>query len=68
MRIDISLDDELRWQRILCSLDSIPDDGHDWDADPAEWVQRQRSADPLRWERNKGAWRAAGGAGSRPVG
>lgn len=43
-----ALDDERRWQQILSSLDSIPDEGHEWDADPAAWVRRQRSADPRR--------------------
>jgi hypothetical protein len=37
------LDDERRWDDIESALGSIPDEGHDWDADPAEWVHRQRS-------------------------
>lgn len=39
------LDDERRWDDIESALGSIPDGGHDWDADPAEWVRRQRADD-----------------------
>jgi Arc/MetJ family transcription regulator len=37
------LDDERRWDDIESALGSIPDEGHDWDGDPAEWVRRQRA-------------------------
>lgn len=42
------LDDEQRWDDIEASLGTIADHGHEWDDDPARWVQEQRSADPLR--------------------
>lgn len=43
-----ALDDEQRWDDIEAALGSIPDQGHEWDADPAEWVRAQRSADARR--------------------
>lgn len=39
------LEDERRWDDIESALGSIPDEGHDWDDDPAEWVRRQRADD-----------------------
>ena len=42
------LDDERRWDDIEASLGAIADGGHDWDADPAEWVRRQRRGDSRR--------------------
>jgi hypothetical protein len=41
-------DDERRWELIESSLGSASDGGHEWDEDPAAWVQRQRRADPSR--------------------
>jgi len=41
------LDDERRWDDIEAALGAIADKGHEWDADPAEWVRNQRS-DPRR--------------------
>ncbi|MFN8517852.1 MAG: hypothetical protein U0667_00365 [Chloroflexota bacterium] len=41
-----ALDDEQRWEAIESAIGSIPDAGHEWDADAAEWVHRQRHADP----------------------
>lgn len=36
--------DELdRTQALDTALGSIPDSGHDWDADPAAWVRAQRT-------------------------
>lgn len=43
-----SLDLEERKQAILAGLGSIPDTGHEWDDDPAEWVRQQRRADERR--------------------
>jgi hypothetical protein len=40
-----ALDDERRWQDIEAAMDAIPDDGHEWDDDPAGWVRSQRAAD-----------------------
>jgi Arc/MetJ family transcription regulator len=37
------LDDERRWDDIEAALGAIPDHGHEWDADPGEWVRRQRA-------------------------
>ncbi len=36
--------DELdRTEALEAALGSIPDSGHDWDADPAAWVRAQRT-------------------------
>jgi hypothetical protein len=43
-----TLDDERRWDDLEQSLGSLPDEGHDWDDDPAEWVRRQRRSDDRR--------------------
>ncbi len=43
-----ALDDERRWGEIESALGSLPDDGHDWDADPAAWVREQRMGDARR--------------------
>lgn len=43
-----ALDDERRWELILSSIGSIPDEGHEWDADPVAWVRAQRGSDPRR--------------------
>lgn len=39
---------DLRWADVEAAAGSISDEGHDWDADPAEWVRQQRRADPRR--------------------
>ena len=43
-----ALDDEHRWGLIEASIGSIDAEGHDWDDDPAAWVQQQRRADGRR--------------------
>jgi hypothetical protein len=43
-----ALDDERRWDDIEASLGGLADDGHEWDADAAGWVRRQREADHRR--------------------
>lgn len=43
-----TLDDEHRWDGIASAIGVIDDEGHDWDADPAEWVREQRAADARR--------------------
>lgn len=43
-----AIDDERRWELIHAALGSIDDHGHEWDADPAAWVRRQRRADARR--------------------
>jgi hypothetical protein len=46
MRGDIN--DTERWELIESALGSIPDEGHDWDDDPAAWVHEQRRSDADR--------------------
>ena len=46
--IQRGLDNERRWDDIEAALGALPDTGHDWDDDPAEWVRCQRRADPHR--------------------
>ena len=43
-----ALDLEERKDAILAGLGCIPDTGHEWDDDPAEWVRAQRRADDRR--------------------
>lgn len=43
-----ALDDERRWDEIEAALGAIADGGHDWDDDPADWVQAQRRSDGRR--------------------
>lgn len=43
-----ALDDERRWEEIESALGAVADSGHDWDADPARWVQSQRTSDASR--------------------
>lgn len=43
-----ALEEHERWALIRSARGAIPDRGHDWDEDPAEWVRRQRFADPRR--------------------
>ena len=39
---------EHRWSEIEAAAGAIPDQGHDWDADPAAWVRAQRHSDARR--------------------
>jgi hypothetical protein len=43
-----ALDDERRWDEIEAALGALPDEGHAWDEDSAEWVRSQRHADRQR--------------------
>lgn len=43
-----ALDQEERWELIRSAFGSVPDEGHDWDQDPAAWVAKQRHADERR--------------------
>ena len=43
-----ALDDQRRWDDIEAALGALKDTGHDWDADPAAWVQAQRRSDDRR--------------------
>jgi Arc/MetJ family transcription regulator len=46
--IRAAVDSHKRWQLISRSAGTIADTGHDWDADPAEWVHGQRFGDTAR--------------------
>jgi Arc/MetJ family transcription regulator len=37
------LDDEQRWDDIEAALGTVPDEGHEWDDDPGNWVRRPRA-------------------------
>lgn len=43
-----ALHEERRRAELVEALGSIEDTGHDWDADPAEWVRQQRRDDDRR--------------------
>jgi hypothetical protein len=43
-----ALDDARRWDEIDTAIGSIPDEGHEWDADPGQWVHEQRHVDERR--------------------
>lgn len=43
-----AVDYHRRWRLIGKAAGSIPDTGHEWDDDPAEWVRNQRFGDPRR--------------------
>jgi hypothetical protein len=43
-----ALQDQWRWEQIASAIGSIPDRGHDWDDNPAEWVSSQRRGDERR--------------------
>jgi hypothetical protein len=43
--VRLALDEERRRAELEAALDSIDDTGHEWDADPAEWVRQQRRDD-----------------------
>jgi metal-responsive CopG/Arc/MetJ family transcriptional regulator len=42
------LDDERRWDDIESALGALVDAEHEWDADPAAWVRRQRQREGRR--------------------
>ena len=46
--VRLALDDERRWDLIESSLGGIAAEGHEWDVDPAVWVQEQRRMDAAR--------------------
>jgi hypothetical protein len=46
--VERALDDDHRWELLESAIGSIPDGGHEWDADPGEWVQDQRRTDERR--------------------
>jgi predicted transcriptional regulator len=46
--IERAVQQELRWSRLESAAGAIAAQGHEWDADPAGWVRKQRRADPRR--------------------
>lgn len=40
-----ALDDDQRWDLVESAVGAIKREAHDWDADPAAWVQQQRRID-----------------------
>jgi metal-responsive CopG/Arc/MetJ family transcriptional regulator len=43
-----ALDDEWRWEAIESGIGALADSEHEWDPDPAAWVEAQRRSDPAR--------------------
>jgi hypothetical protein len=43
-----ALNEARRWDGILESLGSLPEDGGQWGEDPETWIDRERRADPDR--------------------
>lgn len=43
-----ALDDERRWEDIAASVAALPEEGHDWDRDPAAWVRAGRRGEARR--------------------
>lgn len=43
-----ALEDEQRWDAIEAGLGALAGGRHDWDEDPAAWVEMQRHGDPAR--------------------
>lgn len=46
--VEWALAQESRWESLRSVLGSVDDEGHEWDAGPAEWVRKQRRADKRR--------------------
>ena len=46
--IDLAVRQAHRWSDLDAAAGSIADEGHEWDADPARWVQSQRHTDHRR--------------------
>jgi predicted transcriptional regulator len=43
-----ALDDERRWEDIEAGLGALAAGEHEWDDDPAAWVEAQRHSGPAR--------------------
>lgn len=43
-----ALDDASRWDDVESALATLPDEGHEWDDDPAAWVRAQRRSSTRR--------------------
>ena len=48
LAIERAIEQEQRWIELEAAAGSVVDGGHDWDADPAQWVRNQRQADHRR--------------------
>ena len=46
--IERALDQERRWRALQQAAGAAADTGHEWDADPADWVREQRRGDSRR--------------------
>lgn len=46
--IEAAVRADRRWADIEAAAGAIEGTGHDWDADPAQWVRAQRRADERR--------------------
>ncbi len=46
--VEAAVRQAVRWSQLDAAAASIPDSGHEWDADPAAWVHSQRHADHRR--------------------
>lgn len=46
--IERAVSEHQRWESLDRAAGAIPDEGHEWDADPAAWVRDQRRSDPRR--------------------
>jgi Arc/MetJ family transcription regulator len=46
--VQVAVRQAARWSQLDAAAASIPDHGHEWDADPAAWVHSQRHADHRR--------------------
>lgn len=46
--IERAIREEARWADLELAAGSLPDEGHEWDADPAGWVHRRRRDDSRR--------------------
>lgn len=48
LAIERAVEQEQRWSDLEAAAGSVPDEGHDWDPDPAQWVRDQRQVDQKR--------------------
>jgi hypothetical protein len=46
--VESALEQERRWSALQSAASSIPDEGHEWDADASAWVRAQRRGDGRR--------------------
>lgn len=46
--VEQALDDDRRWELLEAAVGAIPDRGHEWDDNAADWVRTQRHNDERR--------------------